>query len=187
MNINNDYQNLLSAVRSSSHEEAMEAFEKIRDINARNPGGESNILHYMISNFKRETLRTKDFEKLIQLGVEVNAKNKEGHTPLHYTVMHPVNYEMAKILLNSGAIIDEQDATGNTALWIAVSSYRGEKEMLDLIFLLLRNGADIDKKNIHGNSARDIIVRRQKSILDGGANKDWDLGDHLHEYLKTKN
>lgn len=181
--MNNDYLDLVSAVRLSSYELFCEAVKKINNINAQTQSGQSNILHFIIYNFKKEKLRVQDFKKLIELGVDINLKNKEGHTPLHYLVMSSFNLELAQILLNHNAIIDSEDRDGNTPLWRAVMNYRGEDELLQIILLIISKGADIDKKNNYSISARDIIVRRDESILEGGAKKEWALSNHLKEYL----
>jgi uncharacterized protein len=183
MNSNDEFQDLVRAVRLPSHELACKAFEKIPDIDARLQVDQSNILYFIIEYYKGEHLRVADFKKLIELGADINARNKVGHTPLHYCVMHPLNFDMAQILVDYKAQIDEQDNDGNTPLWTAVMRYRGQQELLQIILLLLKNGADIEKSNHHGVSPKDIVTRRQESILDGGAKKEWDLSEYLSEYL----
>ena len=69
-----EFQKLQSAVRLPSAEQALAAFKDIADLNTRYEDKYDNILHYMISAFESEHLRISDFEALIELGVDVNAR-----------------------------------------------------------------------------------------------------------------
>lgn len=175
-----EFQKLQSAVRLPSAEQALAAFKDIADLNARYEDKYDNILHYMISAFEKEHLRIADFKALIESGVDVNARDKEGQSPLHYTTLYP-NFALAKILISHDADIHAEDKMGNTVLWRAVKNYRGEKELLDIILLLLEKGADINKKNNYDRSSRDMIEDRKANITSGSAESD--LSEALKAYL----
>ncbi len=175
-----DLQKLQAAVRLPSADNALAAFKAVDDVNARYENKYDNILHYMITAFESEKLRASDFEALIDLGVDVNTKNKEGQRPLHYTALFP-NFALAKILIKHGADIHVEDKYGNTPLWTAVKNYLGEKDLLDLIILLLEKGADLDKKNHYDRSSRNMIEDRKAGITIG--NPKSDLSEALKAYL----
>lgn len=54
-------------------------------------------------------------------------------------------------LLVAGAAVDAPDEQGNTPLWQAVFSYRGDGAVMSL---LVKAGADPDMANLHGVSPR---------------------------------
>ncbi|MEV6529474.1 ankyrin repeat domain-containing protein [Streptomyces sp. NPDC051639] len=60
-------------------------------------------------------------------------------------------------LLAAGAGVDVPDEQGNTPLWQAVFTYRGDGEVLSL---LVGAGADPDMHNLHGVSPRRLAGRR---------------------------
>jgi ankyrin repeat protein len=94
-------------------------------------------------------------EALLKHGVDCNATNEHGVTPLHFTA-ETYSVEVARVLLDSGADVNAQDAFGNTPLARAV--YRSKRGIeSDLVKLLLSRGADPDIKNKSGESARDLV------------------------------
>lgn len=92
-------------------------------------------------------------KKLIDNGVDVNEKDDNLFTSLHYASQEFTKndncLEIAKILLNSGIDIDSKDSYGNTALFRAVANFRGNPNMIKL---LLENGADKFNENDYGVS-----------------------------------
>lgn len=60
---------------------------------------------------------------LIANGADINAQNKRGDTPLHYTVRRNV-FDMAKTLLEAGARYDIQNKNKFTVLDIAKRNRR---------------------------------------------------------------
>lgn len=85
------------------------------------------------------------------LGLRANPNlvaDKDGETPL--TLAAVVNQpEMASILLNAGAKVDQGNRGGETPLIKAVRFNR-----LDMVQQLLQRGADADKTDYTGKSAR---------------------------------
>ena len=93
--------------------------------------------------------------KLISLGVDVNARDIGGRTPLHYCCLgsghNNVTQEMAEILIKAGADINAKDRTGETALYSsAVHSQIG------FVRFFLSNGAD---PNIRTNDGRNVYTK----------------------------
>lgn len=167
----------------SSYPQILNAFSQIKNIHEKSSGGELNILHYIIREYKKLPYPYESFKKLMELGVDIDAKDKEEQTPLHYAAIFK-NFEIGKLLIDAGAEIDAEDINGNTPLWRSVMYFRGEDTLLKLIKAFLNNGADINKKNKHDSSPKDVIIDTKESISIGGAKKEWDLSEHLTEYLK---
>lgn len=114
---------------------------------------------------------------LLDCGIDINQKrNKRGNelSALHKAVALK-NYKIVAHLLKQGAQIDVQEINGNTPLWTAVMSYRGEKEQLRIIELLIAENASLDLLNFHDRSVRDLINMIGGGIDAGHNNKDWDL------------
>lgn len=86
---------------------------------------------------------------LIKQGHDVNLGDKAGWTPLHFAAQAN-SVDCARILLDSGAMVDAEDSNGNTSLSTAVFNSKGQG---DLIVFLLSKGADPEKKNHHGQSS----------------------------------
>ena len=77
-------------------------------------------------------------KKYINNGVDINAKDKEGDTPLHKAVSRGKE-EIVKYLINKGASLNIKDNRGRTPFYWAAFSMR--KNMCEL---LIMNGADIN-------------------------------------------
>ena len=100
----------------------------------------------------RDHLKLLDF--LISLGVDVNAKDVAGCTPLHHCCTHEGKYvsgdvlKMAKTLIKAGANVDAKNRLGYTPLQYCVMN--GKVELINLLF---DNGADPYIENNDGQSA----------------------------------
>lgn len=79
-----------------------------------------------------------------ELGEYVNARDKNGSTPIFHTVW-PGHLESLRILLENGASPNIQNNRQNTALHLAC-----EREHMDLILLLIQFGASITLLNLNG-------------------------------------
>ncbi|EAY09467.1 hypothetical protein TVAG_126280 [Trichomonas vaginalis G3] len=84
----------------------------------------SSLLEYFISN-----------------GADINAKDGDESTPLHYAASDN-NKKTAEILISNGADINAEDADGCTPLHYAASN--NSKETAEI---LISNGADINAEN----------------------------------------
>ncbi len=79
---------------------------------------------------------------MIEEGIDVNAENRARDLALH-DASRRGQLEMAEILLDAGAAINQQDYHGDTPLNLAV----GKLEMLSF---LLQRGADVNRPNVIG-------------------------------------
>ena len=59
---------------------------------------------------------------LLSAGASVNAKNRNGETPLIYAAEYNTNPDVLRVLLSAGAGVNDRDALGRTALMHAASS-----------------------------------------------------------------
>ena len=116
---------------------------------------------------------------LLQNGADVNARNREGVTPLTYAL----NLKIARILIQNGANVNVQDNDGWTALHEA--AYYNLHEIAKV---LLENGAEINATSKEGTtllhlSAQEGNFEVSKVLIQYCANvgaQDKDLITPLH-------
>jgi ankyrin repeat protein len=93
-------------------------------------------------------------ELLLQTGMEVNAKTKEGTTALMEAARQRENSGVVPVLLKSGADPRARDKGGRTPLMFA-AQYGGPEN----ISALIAAGADVDAKDDTGKTALDLVRR----------------------------
>ena len=82
-------------------------------------------------------------------GTDVNAKGRDGWTPLHAVAING-HKEIVELLIAKGADVDAKDEDGWTPLhWAAVN---GHEETVEL---LLANGSDVNAKDNDGETPLD--------------------------------
>ncbi|CVL07664.1 related to Ca2+/calmodulin-dependent protein kinase Ibeta2 [Fusarium mangiferae] len=107
---------------------------------------------------------------LVDRGIDVNAPDENGRTPLHLSATIG-NVEMARVLCEGGAVIETTNESGHTPLQVAAM-----KGHTDVAELLLEKGADIEASDNYGGftplgfaaSMNHSAVTRL--LLDKGAN-----------------
>jgi uncharacterized protein len=90
---------------------------------------------------------------LIQAGANVNAKTKDGFTPLHMASVP----EFAELLLRNGADANARALNGDTPL----HSIAAETDKTDVMEVLLKFGANPKLINKSGQTALDIAKSRK--------------------------
>jgi len=75
---------------------------------------------------------------------DINAKDREGNTPLHYAA-GSISKEFAKLLIDEGADVNAKNKFDRTPLHIAAAENREEN-----VQLLIENGADVDARDEYG-------------------------------------
>lgn len=115
--------------------------EQNLDINTTSAKEKWNFLHLALESVVEAPIPAM-IEHLIKRGVEVNARDCYGYTPLHYAARSK-NSEAIKLLLDAGSEIDPVDNDGLTPLRHTLL-----KKPTDLksIELLLARGADVNQK-----------------------------------------
>lgn len=111
---------------------------------------------------------------LLQYHANVNARDKDGETPLHKTMDFVKgsffralfgarrSVELASFLLESGVSIEARNSNGETALHKAATL--GRK---DLVELFLTNGADPNSRNNKGNTPlRSALRHKQQQVVE---------------------
>lgn len=174
-----DYLNMQKALLTNDRKNIENVLKGVANVNALGGSG-INILHYYISMVSKLSFNPEDIVLLlIKSGVDVNAQNEKGASPLHFCVAHP-NSIITKVLTSNGAIVDIQDEMGNTPLWRAVMNFRGDEELRKVIDELVLSGANPDKENNSGNSPRKMVLRRHENIPKTKQPIEWDLQPHLN-------
>jgi len=92
-------------------------------------------------------------EALINRGADVNKRDSENKTPLHWVADGDLNPRIALMLVAKGADINAQDNKGNTLLHLAA-----KKGAIDLVLSLIEFGADLNIKNNVNNTPKDSVV-----------------------------
>ena len=104
-------------------------------------------------------------ELLLDKGVDINAKSKDGRTPLHLAIAFDRSsgaVEMLKLLIASGADVNTRDKQGETPLHTAASA--GNK---DIVEALIGAGADVNATDGKGATPLKVaIARGQKGIAE---------------------
>ena len=99
-------------------------------------------------------------EALLKDTVDVNSRDQEGMTPLHYAVDRCL-VEAVSLLIEHKADLDAQNKEGETPLMMAVTC-----EHENMVKLLIESGAKKEIKNNDGSSAADMCENDElRSIL----------------------
>lgn len=109
-----------------------------------------------------------EVRRLVQGGFDVNARQADGATALHWAAYHG-DEDLAEVLLDAGANVTTANRNGATALWLAAN--RGDA---DVIEVLLDGGADANEELPLGRrplmlAARSGVVEAVQVLLDHGA------------------
>ena len=87
---------------------------------------------------------------LVRHGANVNAKDKNGRTPLHLAIGGR-HFEVVKYLVKHGADVNAKDKDGNTSLHKAVIMNE-----LEVVKYLVKHGANLNAKNKEGKTPLDL-------------------------------
>ena len=102
-------------------------------------------------------------------GVDVDAKDEEGWTPLHLAA-YSDGKDIVGLLIAAGADVDARDEEGWPPLHLA--AYSGGK---DIVELLIAVGADVNAKNKHGETPLDYANGVVATLLRHGAKTVYEL------------
>ena len=92
-----------------------------------------------------------EVKQIINSGVDVNAIDEYGRTPLIYAVSgsNKDKFKIVNILIENGADVNYQDKYNWNPLIMSIKSSSGEDES-EIAKLLIENGADVNAKNENG-------------------------------------
>jgi ankyrin repeat protein len=111
-----------------------------RDVNQRTGSGDSwNLLHIALVSVTTSPSR-EAVEHLIELGVDVNARDRRQWTPLHFAA-RTKNPAVVKLLLEAGADVNATDDEGITPLHQGLLQHPVN---LEITKMLLAAGAKTD-------------------------------------------
>ncbi len=85
---------------------------------------------------------------LISEGANVNAKDKNGRTPLMYAAFISSTPEIVQLLLEKGAELEARDTTGFTPLMFAA----GKSSTPEIVELLIEKGAEVNARGPDGKT-----------------------------------
>lgn len=112
---------------------------------------------------------TSVLEYLISCGVNLNARDHRGRTPLHDAIAHHCRLEFSKCLVENGAEINAVDNFGSTPLHFAAGSIAESSEYMNTddyqraFDFLVAQGADIHARNHDGKTPLDILKNGKSS------------------------
>ena len=129
-----------------------------------------NYLHRSIDMIRRKP-DPRIIERFIKLGVDINAKDCYGNTPLQYAARSK-DVDSARLLLIAGAEVDSSNIDGITPLRHCL--LQGSTNF-ELVELFLSNGADVNHCVEGGATVKEYI----EAIAHG---KDAPLLDLLKKY-----
>ncbi|WP_439582613.1 ankyrin repeat domain-containing protein [Dyadobacter bucti] len=132
-------------VQSLIEKEALVAFQFSKDSYLQ--GG--NLLHLLSSQKTTIEAENTIASMLILAGIAIDLKDKNNHTPLALCAMNG-SVEMARILINQGANIDEKIGINNDSTILIFSVIHKNYAITKL---LLDHGADIHHRNNNGWTA----------------------------------
>ncbi|WP_162551759.1 ankyrin repeat domain-containing protein [Orientia tsutsugamushi] len=148
----------VSAIHIAASKNCIEIMERILavpdiDIGIKDRNG-NNALHIAVMH--DHTQIVDKILNFININVNnkniLNAKNKQGNTPIHIAARYDINDSMKSLLSNDDGIdVNEIDTYGQTPLICA--AYKGNKKSVEL--LLKQDKIDFDKKDIFEKSAID--------------------------------
>ena len=104
-------------------------------------------------------------KRLIEEGADVNVKDNDGRSPLHYVG----SAVAAKLLIEAGADVNAKDNYEDSPLHQAVN-----KGNADLVKLLIEEGADVNAKGFAGRTPLHIVRHTAiaKLLVEAGADVD---------------
>lgn len=140
---NNGENLLFSAIRGNKYGNLRELVK--RGINFKKRGREDKSLLHFFKGYENETTFDEQItEYLLTLGMDVNAQDENGNTPLHYVW----KLSQAKLLMQHGSDVHVRNKNGQSVLHTAA-----RLEDTELIRYLVSKGLNINDRDNEGNTA----------------------------------
>ena len=111
-------------------------------------------------------------ELLLAAGADLETKDAQGATPLHFAAGQNVNQRVLERLIELGADVDAREQAGATPLHAAASNSRSD----EIVAFLIAAGADVNARTRDGQSVLDVSKYQHKVVLrEAGARRGKDL------------
>jgi len=114
----------------------------------------------------KEGARVECVRLLVQAGADVNARDKEGNTPLHKTFLTDVEEELLKL----GADVNARNNDGDTPIFTTVDD--------DAIPLFIHHGADLSIRNNTGETVFEAAKEKGPARQEALTKAIQELSDH---------
>ena len=173
-NANDQYSPLIYAIIYCNFRIAKKLIEKGADVHRKFPYGQfgcgsNNTPIHMACFYSQLTI----VKILVKRGVNINAKNDQGRTPLHVisSIEAKTATKIAKILIDNGSKVDGIDASNKSPLYYAV-----EENNLEIVKLLVEKGAKVEGgldcygRNPLYRSIENGNLEMAKFLIENGAN-----------------
>ena len=151
---------VMRAIFNGDTEKFDEIVRKGVDVKVVTDNEKWNLLHRALISVSIPPI-PKMIKHLIDLGIDVNAKDCYGNTPLHYAARLK-NIELIGMLLSAGAEIDPVNKDGLTPLRLMLLK---KPHNLEAIEFFLSHGADINQRVKGG-----IAIKEYIKIISSGEN-----------------
>ncbi len=137
------------------NEDFLEMLDLFKEIDVPNDDGETLFMKIMADDPTREQV-----EYFIRRGVDINACDDKGNTPLMYYAEGNHDNNLIGLLPEAGAEINAQNKNGETPLLIAIDNHR-----LESAKILLKHGADYNITDNNENSAASVSIENEYQVL----------------------
>ena len=122
-----------------------------------------------------------------KLEVNVNIPNKFGMTALVHAIMPFPDLDGIRLLIDAGADVNIKNASGKTALMIALffcreNGYRLTKKIMKM---LLDAGADVNIKDVYGTTVYGYVMSYMYIAKRTGKKWEVNLYKKIEEFLKS--
>jgi ankyrin repeat protein len=104
----------------------------------------------------------KIIQALLDAGADVNIKDKEGLSAIHYVI----DLEIVTALINAGADVNTQTEEGSTLLMLVVKNMDEEEAIYQVVRMLLAAGANTEIEDIYGNTVFAYVSEENEKILE---------------------
>jgi serine/threonine protein kinase len=144
----------------------------------------NTAFHYFCQKFDHPSMLG-PFNRFIERGVDVNAQNSFGETPLHKAIFNQsLKLGMVDLLWARGAQLEIISESGETALHYAVRLGRE-----DMVKFLIQKGADLNAKSSSGKTPLDVATEEgieavATRIQDSKEIMNWLQENELSKYME---
>uniref|UniRef100_A0A0G4HNR4 Uncharacterized protein n=1 Tax=Chromera velia CCMP2878 TaxID=1169474 RepID=A0A0G4HNR4_9ALVE len=138
------------------------------DVNCRDDKGRTPIFCTVMQGRGTARDNVEVAECFLSWGADLNARNSDGCTILHFSVAHGAE-KVAELVLDRGVDVNATDNEGNTALHslcIEEPSYSTQPKSVDIARLLLDRGIDFFAVNELGDTAAGVAEERLPSFSE---------------------